>query len=338
MGEEYITNPGTVIAGGNIVGDELGYLENINNIQGYNSEITSSTIEVNNQTMNAALMSPVIGQLMVLYAENFRNYVNTILSEGVVKLAGSNLSGSAMSKQIVIFDRQEKITENILAVEVSNPVIMPQNILYSDSNVLIENQKYVFDSEGTSYFYGGYTSNQNYLILDPEETYTFSFYAKAEDSVKLLVNFYDQQYNLIESVVSDELIPITESRLYLTLTTPLDTVYASFEIQTKTSAIINKLMLNQGNLIEFISGYQSEIKNINFLNYEEIRFSHTADDPYGTSILYDVFNNGELYKSNQVSPFILETAELGIIEIKAKLLTNSTATVVSLTNLIVTGV
>lgn len=339
MSEEYITNPKTVIAGGNIIGDELGYFENHSIIQGVNCEITPSTININEQNLNAVLMSPVIGQLMILYAETFRDYVNTSFTGGLIKLSESNLSGSAMSRAIMIYDRQEKITDNLLAVEVSNPITMPQNVLYSDSEVTIQNNHYTTNAEGILYFYGQYTANQNYLNLDSEQTYTFSFYSEdSNDSVKLIVNFYDQNYDFIESVESEELIANTEARLYLTVETPTYTIYASFEIETQGSTDIYNLMLNEGNLKTFVSGYESEIKNINFLEYEEIRLAHTAETPYGTNILYDVYNNGELYQSNLLSPFILQTAELGNIEIKAKLSTNSTTNVVSLSNLIITGV
>lgn len=339
MAEEYRNNPQTVISGGNIIGDELGYLENISTIQGVNCEITPSSLIINEDNFNAVNMSPVIGQLMILYAETFRDYINTTFDGQIIKLSATTLNGSAMSRPIVIFDRQEKITDNLLAVEVSNPLTLPNNVLYSDSSIIIQNKKYLVDAESTLYFYGEYTANQNYLKLNPEEKYTFSFYSKnSNKTVKLIVKFYDEYYNIIDSVESDDLIAFTESRLYLTMNTPIDTKYAAFEIKTNSGMEIYNLMLNEGNLKPFVSGYESEIKNSNFLEHNEIRFSHTAETPFGTNIRYDVYNNGEIYESNLLSPFILETAELGTIEIKAKLSTDNSTNIVSLTNLIITGV
>jgi len=334
---EYVTNPRTVISRGNIIGDDLGYLETIGMIKGVNCEITPSTININEQNLNAVLMSPVMGQLIVLYAETFRNHINTVFGSGKINLSGNNLSGSVMSRTINIFDRQEKITDNILPVEVSNPLIMPNNTFYSNSTVIIQDNKYIINAADIIYFFGEYT-NLNYLKIDSEEIYTFSFFANNVNNIKLIAKFYDLNYNLIDSVESDELTTVNESRLYLSVETPTDTEYTAFELITGGSAEIYQPMLNKGNLKGFVSGYGSEIKNILFVEYDEIRIAHTAATPYGTNILYDVYNNGVLYEQNLLSPFILETADLGVIEIKANLLRNSSSDVVSLENLIITGV
>lgn len=328
MVKEYTTSPETIYPRGNLIGNTFGYLEDTTIFTVVNGTISDSEIVLNDDILNAVKMIPNLENILQILGSQTTNLSDMIIDNilNSVKLASGKTSGNATTQLIQIARRSEKITGNLLPVEITdfNILLSSSRDIYVDGNVTKFNNELLVNSEIIE-FMGDNTLNHLFVEVSEDTEYTLSCNIRNSNiPIKLGVKYYDEYKSLIDIHYSEEVISNSNTTVYINSISPEYAKYMSFFIEADEEAeyYLSKLMFNEGKLKKFVSGYESRIIDPIFEGYNTLRISTTKNilqdkNPPDTLTITILDNNDEvLISQTNLEPLLLDISDLDSFKVK----------------------